>query len=328
MNKELILEKYQNIRICATFYWNRSGSCFVQSLLDSHNQVFTIFDTCLAHFYEENWLLLFKQKKPHPTDLVDKFLSYDHFQHIFSIYDRDTDIAISKESFRKYMLLISEYVDITNSKNFFIAISMAIELSLKRDISQKNIIAYHLHAPNPKRVKYFQRDFPHCLYIGTYRSGIRSLNSHIESYKITQGNWSPYLKESLYGWKYVQYIYNLNIIPLSLEELHTKPEQVLKNVCNYLNISFEGSLFESTRYGAVHHGCCGSRVQIQGFNINKVKTNVYKKNFSLLDKFIIDNLQSYHKEYEYKKSKFRIFCFILFLLPMKLEYTELKKHFL
>ena len=206
---------------------------------------------------------------------------------------------------------------------------MIYYIALGISIDNRNIIVFHLHSIG--YIEQFYKHFSDSFYIVSYRSPIHNINSCFRQrekkynlHVITHAIGYDLIKLLLFGWKEVQQKYKLSLFSLKLEELHKNPRETMQKVANFMDIKFEDSLLQSTMNGVSYQGCDGDLKSISGFNLKAVMSDDYKKRFSALDKFVLENLCSYHKEYVEYKTPFRIFCFLLYLLPIKYEWLVIK----
>ena len=338
MDKHSLTKKFQEMDICAILYWHRSASYFVHTLLDNHTSNLSIFAQELNNFYRKDGFCNFFNKGLKSEELVEKFFDEEYFHQILDINrsigiikDHQNFPIIDKEIFREHLVQISQNIDISKSRNFFIAIHLAFELSLGNNISNKKMIIFQLHAPTTLRIDHFYKDFPEAKYIGTYRGGIRGLNSHVavtqkemsSELDIIYANkpiiYSQFIEHRLFGWKFVEKRYGLNLFPFNVEDLHREPKKNMLKLSKFLNIEFEDSLLESTVYGIPYYGLKNDTKSLNGFDPKHLMHDGYKKNFNRLDKFVIESLLSYYDEYKAYKNPFRLLAFVLYFLPMKLE---------
>ena len=339
MDKHSLAKKFQEIDVCTILLWSRSASYFVHTLLDNHTSNLSI-PHGFTDFYHRDGFCSFFNKGLKSEELVEKFFDEEYFTQIadislFSeiiINDKNKDFpVIDKEIFREHLVQISQNIDISKSRNFFIAIHLAFELSLGNNISNKKLIIYQMYTPSPLRIDYFHKDFPEAKYIGTYRGGIRGLNSLVaitqkemsSELDIIYANkpiiYSQFIEHRLFGWKFVEKRYGLNLFPFNVEDLHREPKKNMLKLSKFLNIEFEDSLLESTVYRIPYYGLKNDTKSLNGFDPKHLMHDGYKKNFNRLDKFVIESLLSYYDEYKAYKNPFRLLAFVLYFLPMKLE---------
>jgi len=265
-----------DIGIIAIYYWGRSGSYFVGSLLDSHEEILTIPPGKFSYFYGRNEFWEKVKKRNYDIDEIIEYF-YVYYYEIFNGKfapnslnyhkmgeNKEEHIIINKSEFVKWLKAIGKEIDLKIRRNFFIAIHYAYELSLGRDVSKKKYINHQLHDPDFYRTKKILDDFNDVKFIGTFRYPIRafyslirnfkeSLNDkHFRAYKfeeydlIYNGDFISLYNQFLMGWKIPYKELNLNLFPLYLDELHKSPKNVIKRLSIFLDIKENEVLLEST----------------------------------------------------------------------------------
>ena len=299
-----------NINIVSIFYWGRSGSFFVGSLLDNHKNTLTIPGAYIYQFYDKNgfWNKMMQKENINLNILLDDFCKETE-----GMFDGKKDtgtnlsamgkhgnicIKVSIKLFKKYMKKISKNHDLLNRKNFFIAIHYAYELSLGHDVSKKTIINYQFHVPDKPKLEDFILDFPDSKYIGTLRDPIRSLYSQLrirkedmtkrddktyeEYHTVYNGLYLHYYTQQLYGWKIATSDLNLNLLPVQLEHLHDTPKKTVEKIAKFIGIKFKKSLLKSTFCGLKYWGDPNAIQKIDGFSSRHTRKsnshNCFSKN--------------------------------------------------
>ncbi len=308
-------------------YWGRSGSVFLQSLLDRHPEVLSTPATVLMRFYEfwtEFLRVLVEKQIPFDlNDFLNMFCTY--FSSLFyAMPDSSTccldqlgpeqntvlqvDIANFKEAF---VWLIQTFfsggVEI-NSKIFFILLHYAYEMAQGLDISEKHLIAYQLHRPslNPSTTGLFQ-DFPQTRVLGMAREPMRAFFSHLRMCRddrrvghqaeiqpdyaypdmVLDGAFASYYEHQLVGWKKLQAHYQPPLYEICLEKLHSAPEQELKKLAQWLKIEWHPCLLQSSFNGLEYWGDRRAHQKIQGFSATHPLRQDWLSCFSLLDKQVL-----------------------------------------
>jgi hypothetical protein len=308
-------------------YWGRSGSVFLQSLLDRHPEVLSTPATVLMRFYEfwtEFLRVLVEKQIPFDlNDFLNMFCTY--FSSLFYAQpDSSTccldqlgpeqntvlqvDIANFKEAF---VWLIQSFfsggVEI-NSKIFFILLHYAYEMAQGLDISEKHLIAYQLHRPslNPSTTGLF-RDFPQTRVLGMAREPMRAFFSHLRMCRddrrvghqaeiqpdydyldmVLDGAYASYYEHQLVGWKELQAHYQPPLYEMCLEKLHSAPEQELKKLAQWLKIEWHPCLLQSSFNGLEYWGDRRAHQKIQGFSATHPLRQDWLSCFSPLDKQVL-----------------------------------------
>jgi len=176
----------------------RTGTDFLQSLLDSHIHVLTFNGPLISYYDFWESSVVASSEKPCSDDFIDEFVGY-HIKFFKSVYDLgerknelgyggDESINIDLCSFKEiaHNLLIDREF---NKKNLLLAIYGAYAKCLNQDLLQKRIFFHHIH--HSHKLGDFIEDFSNAKVISmtrdpraNYYSGIahrmRFYNSHVE----------------------------------------------------------------------------------------------------------------------------------------------------
>jgi len=332
-------------------YWGRSGSVFLQSLLDRHPQILSTPATILMRFYEF-WTEFLRAlvEKNYPFDLND-------FLNMFCLYfsslfyaqpDSSTccldqlgpeqntvlqvDVGAFKESFVWLIQTFFSGSEI-NSKIFFIALHYAYEMAQGLDISDKHLIAYQLHRPslNPSTTGLFQ-DFPQACVLGMAREPMRALFSHLRMCRddrrvghqaekqphydypdmVLDGAFASYYEHQLVGWKELQKHYPSPLYEICLEKLHNSPESEMRKLAQWLKITWHPCLLESSFNGLAYWGDRRAHQKIQGFSASHPLSADWQSCFSALDKQVLYALLDHDL---HRQGYPQAFGWVKFLLP-------------
>ena len=326
-------------QLVSIYYYGRSGSVFLQSLLDSHPQVLMVPGTVLM-FYADFW-----KRYSHLSQdaLIEKFCGY--FASFFDVHadvkmgewkqpsivlsfnkmgeNRDEVVSINKDKFLQALKLIFEKNELT-SKSLFQAVHVAYTIALGRagNLDRKNLplIAHEAHLPGYyDGVMLLAKDFPSFKIIQMVREPLQTLGSHVK------WQWKDYLPSS-YGDAFP--LVSNEAIVVRLEDLHTEPESTLKKLAQWLNIDWNDVLLQSTFDGKKWWNVQGVE-QVTGFNqvtISKNHDDIYFP----MDKYRLKIL--YGKRYvlwRYASKKPPLWKTLtllpLLMLPFKIEFIIFKQ---
>lgn len=308
-------------------YWGRSGSVFLQSLLDRHPEVLSTPATVLMRFYEF-WtaflnVLVEKQLPFDLNDFLNMFCTY--FSSLFYAQpdsstccldqlgpEQNTILQVDVASFKEFFVwLIQSFfsggVEI-NSKIFFICLHYAYEMAQGLDISDKHLIAYQLHRPslNPSTTGLFQ-DFPQTRVLGMAREPMRAFFSHLRMCRddrrmghqaalqpdydypdmVLDGAFASYYEHQLVGWKELQAHYQPPLYEICLERLHSSPESEMRKLAQWLKIDWHPGLLQSSFNGLEYWGDRRAHQKIQGFSATHPLRQDWLSCFSPLDKQVL-----------------------------------------
>ena len=186
----------------------RTGSDFLQSLLDSHPQILTFN----GHFdYYEFWenSLCVKSSNFEACDFIDEFMG-ENIEKFKSRYDKierkdelgkdcnqsiDIDLLDFKNRFKS---IIGESE--LNALNCLLAIYGAYAMVLDQDLSKKKVFFHHLHHHN--RLDRFINDFPSTKII----SMSRDPRANIVSGYLHHKNYNPESMDGAHQYFYIKRI--------------------------------------------------------------------------------------------------------------------------
>lgn len=313
-------------RMAAVVYWGRSGSVFVQSLLDSHPEILSTPATVLMRFYDFWKQILQTLVEKQAAFELDDFLNL-FCQYFYSLFYASPDsstccldqlgpeqkmiLEVPVPAFKEaFFWLIQTFFrgEPVSSKLFFIVLHYAYEMAQGRDISEKTLIVYQLHQPtlNPCSQGLFA-DFPQTRVIGMAREPMRALYSHLRmcrdnrqnapqegfspDYSYTNmvhdGAYLTYYQHQLSGWKALQKQYHPPLYEMQLEALHQNPQKEMQALAQWLEITWHPCLLQSTFNGLEYWGDRRAHQKIQGFSAQHPLSEEWQSCFSHLDKAIL-----------------------------------------
>lgn len=333
-DQHLITNINQIDNVAAILFYGRSGTVFLQSLLDNHPEIIMMPGTCLMYFYE------FWEQYAHLSsdELIKQFCQY--FLPFFdvaadarlgewkqpAIYlgfaqmgeHQDKKIEADQDKFVAVLKLILN-TGPTSRKFFFQAIHIAYTITINRSQSLAKtklpLIVYQLHTNHPERTKKLCQDFPKTKFIHILREPLQTLGSHF------QHTFNCSILEDSYYHGFAP-TDATDAKAIKLEDLHTEPKLTMSSLCQWLSLTWSPSLLESTFDGEKWWNLKTTE-QVSGFNkliISKNHNNLYYK----LDIYRLKML--YQKRWLLWKysnkpiSKFKSFIiFPLLFLPFKME---------
>ena len=261
----------------------RSGSVFLQSLLDNHENIITFPATMLigglsgTHF--DNFYQGVKDKNI--EEIAIEFTKVYH-----TAFDSRNDVTACRldklgdlqnesikvdiEKFRNIFLkLFDGKVDV-NYKSIFVNAHIAWAIAQGKKLSSKLIILHALHTPEDK-MELYCLNFPDSKHLVCVRDPIPSHNSrfkhHINRSRIFEGKVDFFrtlsdlnyplnmTRDLLFAFKTIsKYAGFENVRAVRNEDLHLRPKETLLRLCNFLDIEFKAQLLESTFFGLKHWG--------------------------------------------------------------------------
>ncbi len=271
----------------------RSGSLFIQSLMDGHTNIASIPGFGLN--YDINL------KVGNKTELVDNFIS--KHPEIFDLslgylgqvgtnvteklgFSEEKNLRLDKEAFRNLLLQnlnsSSEIKSINISRrDFWIAVHKSYVQLLGNDPSQLKYILFHQHNYIGGH-QFASADFPQLHYFATIRDPREDWLSWKKVLRIRHGRlffiaYRYFRYQNLMSYsKFVsnlveatEYITIENILILDLNTLHSLNVDAMREICRRLKIDFQDSMTKSTFNGLVWKGNAADRKATSGFDITK-----------------------------------------------------------
>jgi hypothetical protein len=254
----------QQLPVVALVTTGRTGSDFLQSLLDSHPQIATFNGhfAIYSEFFSES--LAFKVPGAQATDAADEFVG-QYLYKLVSLYDtqeaKDCLGEDSNQSFRIDTALFKSHVvglmgDLQlNSRNFLLAVYGAYSLCLGQKIEEFRILFHHPHLDY--ELKLFVVDFPKTRVIFSSRDPRANFCSHVEHFRDyykshdNQQHIFNCLKMALEDSQLADEL-GLDYTAIRLEDLPR--EDILRELATWLGVEYRESMLRSTWAGLDWHG--------------------------------------------------------------------------
>ena len=256
------------------------------------------------HTFWQGALSVQHSAEPNLSDLLDEFIGA-HLKAFKSRYEpserkdklgetRDESIDVDTTIFKNHIIGLLTGQSIT-SKNVMVAIYVAYELCLERDLSCKKLFFHHIH--HVRKIPDYMQDFPDSKIICMTRDPRALYVSGVE-------NWRGYQRAADHPsfpqyilWRAVDECLPLEIYNdgrlgmLKLEDL--AKEETLHEVCNWLGISFDPCMKETTWNGKRWWGDVISENQIleseRGFS-KTIISNKWEKKLNWLERGVLNYL--------------------------------------
>lgn len=281
--KDFLVNFEKKPRICSILYDGRSGSVFLQSLLDNHPDVSTFPATALCggrrgvhinkildQLESQSWEslgLLFVDQYPVVFDSRDDTTNCR--LHQLGAHQNENLKVDEKEFLKSWRLM--DLQEKKNRRTFFIAIHMAYELAKGRTLSADFTIIHAMHTPEPS-MESLCSAFPEMKFLLMTREPLETFNSHfrhhIKAYEVENPGkifWD--LEESagypLHIFRNIFTSYeNIGKWPrnrsfvraLRLEDLHLQIEPTMAKLCEWLDINYSNECKHATFGGKTHWG--------------------------------------------------------------------------
>jgi hypothetical protein len=193
-----------NSQVIFIFAWGRSGSVFLQSLLDGHPEILTTPASLLMNFHtawhrydpgyrvplaEGDWEQALRLLGTHICQYhADLFETRDN-PGGYNLHrmgkERDQILRVDPALFLKAFLTLGGLILqhnglLLNRKICFLLLHYAYEMAQGRELRHKKIILYQLHTPDHvAQIDAAVADFPHARCLGMVRDPVRALFSHL-----------------------------------------------------------------------------------------------------------------------------------------------------
>ena len=342
MNIDKKIKIFSNLKQYCIVATPRSGSDYLQSLLDNHKEILTFNGYLMVYknFYPK---INFKDKSiSNVKTSVKKFTT--NYSHLLNTKkDKEegkNNLGKNKKSFialnlKKFNNIMLHYLNKKgfSKKHFTMAIYFAYNFCLGVSFKRKKILLMHPH--NWDELLLFYKDFKLANYIITIRDQRAGYYSALYNLSLFNNNQFYNLSHhhiviftTLYFQKIIKNL-NLKHLCIRLEDLpHIKTLKLLSKI---LKVEFSTSLTNSTFAGKKWHG---DAKQLKIYKDVWTPNRTYNKwriKLSIKDKFLLEFLLiKILKEFNYDRRKFNFidhFKFIsLLFLPMNFEKEVLKKN--
>ncbi|MDH8678589.1 glycosyltransferase [Fusibacter bizertensis] len=316
---------------CISFY-GRSGSVFLQSLLDSHPEILMLPGLYLMDYgrfwenlegnFEKKYVLEKFYKKY--EYLVDTKVRYDAPKGepwvdlaYYCKYDEMGDnqqeiIEINESIFYKEMDRCLSPFKFISRKNLYKAVQIAYFYAIGREYKEKMppLIIYPMHSALVlgSHHQWFLEDFTNAKILYTVRNPVYNLTSLIKYQKgfdlVNENTLITlfYHLGLLTGPQMLFEKFKLsNVGVVRLEDLHQDSEKTLKRICEFLDIKWNSVLLEST-FNGLKWWNFRDTVSINGFS----KSIINRSCDEFLDQFDVDRIESLLRDilesWEYSKT--------------------------
>ena len=333
-----------SLKVVSILATGRTGSDFLQSLLENHDQILTFNGHFLIYSEFFNSSITFKGKKLKAEDIADELIGR-YIYKFATQYDIqegkdrlgphcNQSFNISTPSFKTHFigLLLNEEI---TSKNILLAIYGAYNLSLSRDILNTKVFLHHPHLSF--EFLEFLKDFPNSKAIFTTRDPRACLYSIIENFRTYfPGNDNQehfynslkmILEDNLLGKKL-----RLDFYTIRLEDMPHPTE--MRRLASWLDIDFQDKILRSTWAGLDWYGdrLSPKKISPVGWSADRT-SNAWKRCFNRFDilrlnVIMYQRLNFYKYPVENISKYLRYFTFLFLWLPFGYELDYIRFNYL
>ncbi len=293
----------QSLPMVALLTTGRTGSDFLQSLLDSHPQIATFN----GHFavYSEFFTraLTFNVPGGRVADAADEFIG-QYLYKLVSRYDiqeakdrlgeqSDESFTLDTAEFKVHLVGLMGERPLT-SRDFLLAVYGAYKLCLGQQIGDAKVIFHHPHLDYEFRL--FLKDFPRTRVVFSSRDPRPNFCSHVEHFRRyyrshdNQQHVYNCLKMALEDSALADEL-GLDYIATRLEDIPR--EDVLRAFADWLGVDFQESMLRSTWAGLDWHGDRISNKTFAATGWSATRTeNGWQHRLGRIDKYVLNYIMN------------------------------------
>ncbi len=332
-----VMDHLLNLPSCTLITTGRTGTDFLQSLLDSHPQVLT-FNGSL--FFQAFWdrSVCVNSGTIEPGDLIDEFIG-KHIEKLKSRYDllenkhrlgedsnQCLDIDLIKFKGAALGFLAGRE---NNFKNTLIAIYAAYSLCLGQELDKKSLFFHHAH--HEDELPRYLQDFPDSKIIcmtrdprANFVSGIEHHrnNNHLVGDTDTGEHLYFYIRRILHDSTAVSH-FGHPYTAVRIEALGDP--RIIDELCGWLGISYDEALVKSTWGGLKWQGDRLSKPNLEAGWSRDMLENQWEHRLSFTDKYTLNYIMNFrlqHYGYTYRRMGPLAALVVPFLILLPLSYER------
>lgn len=330
-----MMDKLLELKACALITTGRTGTDFLQSLLDGHPEVLTFNGGLFFHdFWKES--ICVKAGKFAIEDFIDEFVGkyIEKFKSRYDLQERKNELGEDGRQsididLGRFKAEAANFLKQTplNSKTVMLAIYAAYAICLGEDIQKKKLLFHHIH--HFERLDKYLQDFSESKIISMTRDPRANFVSGIENWR----RYNPAADHGLHLYRYIRRIlvdtsalskYSNEYIAIKIEDLGK--ESALRKLAQWLNISYDQCMKKSTWAGLRWRG---DRLSVNknesGGWSETILRNKWDAKLGVIDKYILNYIMFYRLKYygySFKKINFIDSVVVLFLILFPLSYER------
>ncbi len=325
----------QQLPVIALVTTGRTGSDFLQSLLDSHPQIATFNGHFAAHSEFFSRAATFATSGALVADAADEFIG-QYLYKLVSRYDiqeakdclgenSDQSFRIDTTEFKAHVVGLMGDLPL-NSRDFLLAVYGAYNLCLGQRIENFRILFHHPHLDYEFRL--FVKDFPGSRVIFSSRDPRANFCSHVEHFRRyykthdNQQHILNCLKMALEDSELADE-FGLDYTATRLEDLPR--EDVVRDLAAWLGVDYRESMLRSTWAGLDWHGDRISAKKFAATGWSRTRTeNGWQQRLGRIEKYVLNYIMHNRlKWYGYPAESVGMFdalaVAMLILVPFRCE---------
>ena len=339
MTRELYQQSMQHLQALAPVALvptGRTGSCFLQSLLDSHPEVLTFNGEILFYVEFVSSSICMRAGSFAVEDVLDEFVGhyiqrfksrYDYLERKDQLgHDRAQTLDLDTSEFRRHAVGLMGGQE-ASTKNLLLAVYGAYGLCLGQDLLATTVLFHHAHHFN--ELDRFLQDFPGASVMVTTRDPRASIVSGIENFRTfsqdydNQSHLYTYIARVLADSEPCE-ARTVRYTAVRLEDLPR--ENTMRAVAEWLGVAFLPGMVEST-WGGLHW--YGDRLSPKllapaGWSPNRTDNN-WRNRLGRLDVYVLDYLmfsRLHHYGYPCRDARWWDVLVIPILICLPLRYER------
>jgi protein-tyrosine sulfotransferase len=287
---------------------HKSGTSLLRNLLDGHPSLFVI--PTESHFFQNtgHWVDYYFRRTP-PANLTFPEIKENLFNTIDSFNNRLDEVGDSFTKGKWNMDILRETLyseHVTSLKDLSHLYVKSLYKSLFNKEYNSNLIWVEKSVENTEFALEWLQLYPDAKFIYILRNPYANLTAIKKFRKVTKSNSFPIKGALLSMHNSYYFLYkNLNFLSpakfkvLKYEDLLEHPETIMKDISNFIGISYCQTLLQPTLLGELWSGnsSYGNKfTKISNENVNRWERNITKSEIFLVNKLFTHVL----KDYEYE----------------------------
>ena len=293
----------QSLPMVALVTTGRTGSDFLQSLLDSHPQVATFNGHFAVYSEFFSRALTFSVVGGQAADAADEFIG-QYLYKLVSRYDiqeakdrlgenSDESFTINTADFKTHVVGLFGQRPL-NSRDFLLAIYGAYNLCLGQQITKAKVVFHHPHLDYEFRL--FLKDFPETRVVFSSRDPRANFCSHVEHFRRyysshdNQQHVYNCLKMALEDSALAEML-GLDYVATRLEDIPR--EDAMRAFADWLGVDFQESMLRSTWAGLDWHGDRISNKTFAATGWSETRTaNGWQQRLGSVEKYVLNYIMN------------------------------------